>query len=196
LGKKFNGPALEEVGRPQLEPDEGVLRKNPSLFQVLCGPTLEVRRDGELIPKVLRLLPSRYFHQRQTLLDTVPGQRIELENPPAGILKILAGVTNSVANRVQDPPDVVIGMEDQDRVVIGEAPEEKKQTVKKVVPVREDPVHVRVSGYHFPPLGIHHQVDLAFRKTFPQGAERRSAHEGIPDGRGRYHQETLRRIIS
>jgi hypothetical protein len=192
LGKKLNRPALEKVRRPQLEPNDRVLRENPPILQVLRGPALKVRRNGELIPKVLRLLPSRFFHQCQTLLDAVPGRRIKLENPPAGILKILAGVANPVANRVQDGPDILIGMEDQDHVVIGKAPEEKKQPVKKVVPVGKDPVHMRVSGHHFPPFGIHQEVDLAFGKTFPQSAERRSAHQGIPDGCGRYHQETLR----
>jgi hypothetical protein len=115
------------------------------------------------------------------------GQIIELENFPAWVLKILAGVANSVTNRIQYVPDVFIGMEDQDRVVIGKPPEGEKQPVKKIVPVGKDPVHMRVSGHYFFPFGIHQEVDLASGETFPQGAERRRAHQGIPDGRGRYH---------
>jgi hypothetical protein len=73
------------------------------------------------------------------------GNRIQSYDPAGGICIILTVVTIPVTNHSQDLPEVLVGMKDEDMIVIGPVRfEEKKPPGKWIIPVSQNSVHVWV----------------------------------------------------
>jgi hypothetical protein len=118
LDKRFHGPAFEGIRCPELQPHDPVSGGDSPSAQLFGSPLGITRGDRKFITVVTRSLSSYFFDQGQPFLNAVLGQGLQGKDLAVFILIILAIVTDPVTNHLQDLPYILVGMEDQDAIVM------------------------------------------------------------------------------